>query len=49
MEYRHARAAAIDPIEYQAMQMDVAIGGEPKRWMSVTAPVWLGYVSVPLV
>src|SRR5438105_7615897 len=26
MEYRHARAAAIKPIEHQAMQVDVEIG-----------------------
>lgn len=30
MEYRHARAAAIDPIEHQAMQMDVEIGPRAK-------------------
>ena len=27
MEYRRARAAMIDPIEHQAMQMDVEVGG----------------------
>ena len=27
MEYRHALDGAIDPIEYQAMHMEVEIGG----------------------
>jgi hypothetical protein len=30
MEHRHALGGAIDPIEYQAMQIDVEIGGRAK-------------------
>jgi hypothetical protein len=41
MEHRHARGGAIDPIEYQAMQMDVEmIPGYPcpsPRWGQPTA------------
>ena len=40
MEDRRALAVPIDAVEHQAVQMNIfKLAVEPKRWMSVTAPV----------
>jgi hypothetical protein len=38
VEYRYALGDAIDPIEYQAVQMDVEVGGRANRLPEADLP-----------
>ena len=51
MEHRHACGGAIDPIEHEAVQMDVKIGGRADRFLRVTAPVaaWVRFSPACLI